>query len=215
MGHSFHKMEFLKIIIFVMVAVIIASGIGVYFLYDYMTVRVEEEELLEQHIAFADQPIEAPDPVEAFLKNHFAVTRFNEVNSIHARGSYRMGELEVDIELLAKQPRYYKQIIRIGDRVLEVGFDGEELWYKETARILNTDDPAYLELTTVLAMLECAIPCLAWEYENGIEAKEITIFEDFEILPDAEWDGRDCFIVKNMRLLDVPVLPLYRKGNWS
>ena len=112
----------------------------------------------------------------------------------------------MDFTLFAKQPRLYKQVLEAHGRKLEAGFDGKDLWYRQNYPLLDTEDEDLLALNRALAILECSIPCIAWEYETAglVEAREGST-AGLQLLAETEWKGRRCQVVKNLRLLDSPV----------
>lgn len=205
MGQSFHKVELLKLCIIFLLGLLLVIGIASFLLYDYLIITEEEAELVEVHEVSKQGPEVEQHPVEYFIEQHFLKTRYNEVNSIRALGTYTAGEVVMDFELLAKQPRYYKQVLKANGRTVEAGFDGHTLWFQQDYPILDEEDKTLLELNKALAMLECAIPCLAWEYENGVTERGSEILSAFEILPETIWNERPCIVVKNTQLLHYPV----------
>lgn len=174
-------------------------------------------------VAVEEKELRAQDPVRLFIENHFAVTRYNEVNSIRAVSTYTAGDVVMDFTLLGKQPRFYKQTLEANERIIEAGFDGKELWYRQNYPLLDQADEGLLKLNRALAMLECSIPCLAWEYEEeGLVEERAQSTAGFQLLPETPWNGKLCQVVKNLRMLDTPVyhyfdtdtgLELYRRAS--
>ena len=219
-GQSFHRAELYKLVAFTLVALSTVFGVLAYVFWGYFfpepirDVAVVEAEQIEATEVITKEP---DDPLDIFFENHFAATRYNDVESIRALGTYTSGEIELEFKLLAKNPHFYKQTLTYKDRVIEAGYDGERLWYKQSHQILDESDAALLKLNRSLAMLECSIPGLTWEYEKGEEAEG-----DFQLMPDEVWNERDCLVVKNLGLLDTPVyhyldketgLELYRRSS--
>lgn len=144
------------------------------------------------------------------------------MNSIRALGTYTSGDIVMQLTQLAKQPRYYKQVLALNGRELHAGFDGHELWFKQNHPIVDESDEPLMRLNRALAMLECSIPAIVWEYENALSNEEPEVLNYFELLPEVEWQGRTCIVVKNTRMLDGPVfhyidkaskLELYRRAS--
>lgn len=230
LGHPFHRDELVKLLIIGFLFILVVGGTVGYFIWkvfdDQKRFReiVAEEEVAAEEREFTFLPNQLAEavvesPVEHFLFSHFAATRFNEVKSIRAIGTYTSGEVELEFTLMGKHPRFYKQVLKGYGKVLEAGYDGNELWYRQSDQLLDTNDESLTKLNSALAMLECSIPCLAWEYntEGDKEVNEL----NFELLPEVEWNGRPCIIVKNFSMLENPVyhyidkdtgLELYRRS---
>ena len=105
--------------------------------------------------------------LDLFFEDHFAATRYNEVESVRAVGTYRSGEVVMEFTLLAKNPHFYKQSLQYENKLVEAGYDGTALWYRQSHSILDESDEGLLTFNRSLAMLECSIPALTWEYEKG------------------------------------------------
>ncbi|NQY32226.1 MAG: hypothetical protein HRT56_03540 [Coraliomargarita sp.] len=207
MGHPFHKLEVLKICAFFLVVTLAFVGVVAFMLFDSATVTRQEQEIVDTHVASKQEagPDFQQNPVEHFFEQHLIKTKYDEVNSIRALGSYTTGDVEMDFELLVKKPRYYKQVIEKNGRKLEVGFDGSKLWYRQNHPLLDDNDPELVKLNTAIAVLECSIPSLAWEYETRVEEQNPEVLLQIEILPETIWRGRKCLIVRNHRLIDTAV----------
>lgn len=224
-GHTFHKAELVKLAcifgFFFLIALGVAGYLGNYYWQAHQSKLAEAEGEIETVIEVKEQM----DPVRRFVETHFAKTRFNEVNSIRAVGRYTAGDVELAFTLLGKQPRFYKQVLEFNGRKIEAGFDGQQMWYLQNYPLLDKDDAGLLSLNRALAMLECSIPCIAWEYEEeGLVEERVKSNAGFQLLPDTEWNGKRCQIVKNLRMLDTPVyhyfdaetgLELYRRASVS
>lgn len=84
--------------------------------------------------------------------------------------------------------------------MVEVGYDGKEVWFEQSHDIVDVSDPSLMKLNRTLAIIESTIPCLAWDYD--IEKP----LDGLELMSESEWQGHECFVVKNTKLLvDVPV----------
>ncbi len=224
-GHTFHKAELVKLAcifgFFFLVALGVAGYLGNYYWQAHKEKLAQTEEEVEA--AVEEKERRTQDPVRRFIENHFAVTRFNEVNSIRAVGTYTAGDVVLDFTLQGKQPRFYKQTLKANGRKIEAGFDGKELWYRQNYPLLDQEDEGLQQLNRALAMLECSIPCIAWEYEEeGLVEEREQSTASFQLLPETQWNGRPCQVVKNLRMLDTPVyhyidsetgLELYRRAS--
>ena len=106
----------------------------------------------------------------------------------------------MDFTFMAKRPRLYRQKLSKGDHLVEVGYDGSEVWFNQSHEVVDSQDAALMTLNRTLAILESTIPCLAWDYD--IEKP----LGGLELMPESEWEGHECFVVKNTKLLaDTPV----------
>ena len=131
LGFPIQRSEFYKILFFGLSALSVVVGLVVYFcwgLFFPKAARDEEVVEAEQMIATEVITVGKKDKVDVFFENHFAATRYNEVESIRAVGTYTSGEVEMEFTLLAKNPHFYKQSLRYQDRLVEAGYDGSGLW---------------------------------------------------------------------------------------
>ena len=220
LGFPIPRSEFYKLLFFGLSALSVIVGLVVYFCWGLFFPEVARDaEVVEAEKVIATEVItvEEKDDVEVFFEDHFAATRYNEVESIRAVGTYSSGEVEMEFTLLAKNPHFYKQSLRYKDRLIEAGYDGSDLWYHQSHAILDESDEALMAFNRSLAMLECSIPALTWEYEKGEDA---TV--EFQFMPNEMWNQRECLVVRQIGLLDSPVyhyldketgLELYRRSS--
>lgn len=199
-GNTIHRTEFYKLLFFAFLACAVVVGSGLYLTWDYFFPTRSEVTEADQEQAVEVITEEVVDPRDVFFEQHFAATRYDEVESIRASGTYTSGEVQMKIVFLAKNPHFYKQTLLYKDVKVEAGYDGTQLWYKQSHAVVDDSDEALTKLNRALTMLECAIPCLTWEYEKSAEAKE-----NFQLMGDETWDGRLCSVVKNLGLLESPV----------
>ena len=202
-GTPIYRTEFYKLLAFAFLACFTVLGVAGYFFWGvFFPKPARESAVVEAEQAEAMEVIttEPVNPLEIFFEQHFAAMRYDEVESIRASGTYSSGSVEMEIIFLAKNPHFYKQTLVYQNTKIEAGYDGERLWYAQTHQVLNESDQALMTLNRALAMMECAIPCLTWEYEKGVEAQA-----NFQLMPDEVWNGRACLVVKNTGLLDSPV----------
>lgn len=220
LGNTVHRSEFYKLLFFAFVVLSVILGLATYFVWPILFPEpTKSAEVIEAEQAEAVEVIteEEVDPLELFFEQHFAATRYNEIESIRASGTYSSGEVEMEIVFLAKNPHFYKQTLVYKNTKIEAGYDGAQLWYAQSHPVVDVSDASLLKLNRALAMLECAIPCLTWEYEKGEESQG-----DFQLMAEDVWNGRQCLVVKNLGLLDSPVyhyidaetgLELYRRSS--
>ena len=202
-GTPIYRTEFYKLLAFGCLGCFTVLGVVGYFAWsvflpkparELAVVEVEQAEAME---VISTEPV---DPLEQFFEQHFVATRYNEIESIRATGTYISGTVEMKIVFLAKNPHFYKQTLVYKHTTIEAGYDGSQLWYAQTHPVLDAADSSLNAMNRALAMMECAIPCLSWEYEKGVEAQA-----NFQLMPDEVWNGRACLVVKNTGLLDSPV----------
>jgi hypothetical protein len=200
LGNPVHRTEFYKLLFFGFLALSVVVGIGLYFAWGSLfSVRNVETEIAREEAVEAMET-KGLDPLETFFQQHFAATRYNEIESLRASGTYSSGEVEMKLAFIAKNPHFYRQTLVYKAAKVEAGYNGKKLWYSQSHEIVDDSDTSLSVLNRALTMLECAIPCLSWEYEKGLEGKQ-----SFEIMDDEVLDGRECFVIKNLGLLDSPV----------
>ena len=200
LGHSVHRTEFYKLLFFGFMVLSVVVGSGLYLAWDLLfptrnIVTAADEAQAAEVITEA-----VVDPRDVFFEQHFAATRYDEIESIRASGTYTSGQVEMELIFLAKNPHFYKQTLLSGGVKVEAGYDGSQFWYRQSHAVVDDSNEALATLNRALAMLECAIPCLAWEYEKGAEARE-----NFQLMGDETWNERHCFVIKNLGLLESPV----------
>lgn len=200
-GQSFPRSEIIKLCV-IAGFVLLMSIIGGTFLYldwregvELREAKVEEQRRLEE--VAAEQEV---DPLRKFFEGYLKQTRFSEVDSIRAVGVYDVNDIEMDFTFMAKRPRLYRQKLTKADHLIEVGYDGEEVWFNQSHDVVDSSDPSLMQLNRTLAILESTIPCLAWDYD--IEKP----LDGLQLMPESEWQGHECYVVKNTKLLsEVPV----------
>lgn len=207
-GQTVHKMELMKLGCVLGLLILTGGVVAAYLGHYYRQAHEEKLAKVEQQreTTLGERKQSAKEPVQRFIDTHFAKTRYDEVNSIRATGTYTADGVVLDFKLFGKQPRFYKQVIEANGRKIEAGFDGNALWYRQNYPLVDKADEGLRALNRALAMLECAIPCVAWEYEKeGLIEKREESPASFQLLPEADWNGKRCQIVKNLRMLDTPV----------
>ena len=203
LGYPIPRGEFYKLLLFGLSALSIVIGLVVYFCWGlFFPQAARDEKVVEAEQEIATEVITEviKSELDLFFEDHFAATRYNEVESIRAVGTYTSGEVEMEFTLLAKNPHFYKQSLKYEDRLVEAGYDGEALWYRQSHPILDESDEGLLSFNRSLAMLECSIPALTWEHEQG---EDSTV--DFQLMPNEMWNQRECLVVRQIGLLDSPI----------
>ncbi|MFQ3224833.1 MAG: hypothetical protein ACI8Z5_001085 [Lentimonas sp.] len=220
LGFPIPRSEFYKLLLFGLSAVSVVVGLVVYFYWGlFFPEAARDAQVVKAEQVTATEVItaELKGELQVFFEDHFAATRYNEVESIRAVGTYSSGDVEMEFTLLAKNPHFYKQSLRYKDKLIEAGYDGSELWYHQSHAILDDSDEALMAFNRSLAMLECSIPALTWEYEKG---EDSTV--EFQLMPNEMWNQRECLVVRQIGLLDSPVyhyldqetgLELYRRSS--
>lgn len=192
-GHNFHWVELLKLGAIALFGLIVAA-ILLYFTIgeqlrsgEMSTMSDVEETVLN---------IEELSPLEKFFDRYLADSGMAAIQSIRATGIYTVNDLEFELTFLAKSPRSYKQTMQLGDRLIEVGYDGQEAWIEQSHEMIEVSNEPLMRLNQMLAIMESAIPCLAWDHEfDNTEA-------GYELMPDSVFEGHDCYVIKNLRLID-------------
>lgn len=219
-GTPIHRIEFYKLLAFALLGGVTLLGVVGYIAWGIASPKSAGEAALveaAQAQAVGRVSAEPVAPLEQFFAQHFAATRYNEIESIRATGIYIASTVQMKIVFLAKNPHFYKQTVRYKQTSVEAGYDGSQFWYAQTHPVLDTKDPSLNAMNRALTMMECAIPCLTWEYEKGTEAQA-----NFQLMPDEVWNGRPCRVLKNYGLLESPVyhyldsgtgLELYRRSS--
>ena len=199
-GNTIHRTEFYKLLFFGFLVLSVVLGSLGYLTWSYFFPARTVVTAADQVEAVEVMTEKVVDPRDVFFEQHFAATRYDEIESIRATGTYTSGDVEMELIFLAKNPHFYKQTLLYEQVKVEAGYDGEQLWYQQSHAVVDDSDEALTVLNRALSMLECAIPCLTWEYEKGPEAKE-----NFQLMGDETWNGRHCLVVKNLGLLESPV----------
>lgn len=196
-GQSFPRSEIVRLCVIAGFAILMLT-IGAGYLYldwregvEMREAKFEEQQRLEE-IAAAQEV----DPLRKFFEGYLVQTRFSEVDSIRAVGVYDVNEIVMEFTFMAKRPRLYRQKLRKDDNLIEVGYDGEEVWFQQSHDVVDSSDPSLMKLNRTLAILESTIPCLAWDYD--IEKP----LDGLELMSESEWQGHACYVVKNTKLLD-------------
>lgn len=192
-GQSFPRSEIIRLCFiagFTIVMIILMIG-GV-FLYLNSREGVEVREAKFEELA----AVKAVDPLRQFYGGYLRKTRFDQVDSIRAVGIYDVNEIEMEFTFMAKRPRLYRQKFRKDGNLIEIGYDGEEVWFKQSYDTVDSDDPALMRLNRALAILESTIPCLAWDYD--IEKP----LDGLELMSESLWQGHECYVIKNTKLFD-------------
>ncbi|MGJ8653869.1 MAG: hypothetical protein ACSHX8_11390 [Opitutaceae bacterium] len=195
-GQSFPRGELIKLAVIALL-LFSALSIGGYFIYkDWAESNDTKLEKLE---AAAELEADAPQslsPLSLFYERYKEQAHMNEVQSIRALGQYEVGEIVMDLEFLAKRPSLYKQRISVQNHVIEFGFDGEDVWFRQTEPpLIDISSESLQRFNKSLALLESTIPCISWLFEDEIAA------EVLEIMPDAVWNRRPCTVIKNNSLI--------------
>jgi hypothetical protein len=120
LGQPVHKAELNKIFILaaLLLALLIVCSVDAY---RYITEEFANQEALPSVLA------EELHPVEAFMNGYLETTGHGSINSLRGVGNYQVGAIEMEIQLLAKPPHFYRQDLSIQGYTLEVGYDGDEL----------------------------------------------------------------------------------------
>lgn len=200
-GQSFPRSEIVRLCV-ILGFVIVMTSIGATYLYlDWREgVEMREEKFEEQQRLEEIAAEQEVDPLRKFFEDYLKQTRFGQVDSIRAVGVYDVNEIVMDFTFMAKRPRLYRQKLRKDDSLVEVGYDGKEVWFEQSHDIVDVSDPSLMRLNRTLAILESTIPCLAWDYDPD------NPLEGLELMSESEWQGHECFVIKNTNLLDdVPV----------
>ncbi len=203
LGYPIPRGEFYKLLFFGLSALSILIGLVVYFCWGFFFPEAARDEAVveaEQEIATEVITEETKSELDLFFEDHFAATRYNEVESIRAVGTYRSGDVVLEFTLLAKNPHFYKQSLQYENKLVEAGYDGTALWYRQSHPILDESDEGLLAFNRSLAMLECSIPALTWEYEKGEDS-----MAEFQLMPNEMWNRRECLVVRQVGLLDSAV----------
>lgn len=203
-GHPIHRTEFYKLLFFGLSTVVLLCGLVLYFCWGLLfPAPARASAVVAAESAVATEVITefSKTELDLLFAQHRAATRYEEVKSIRAVGSYTSGEVEMEFTLFAKFPHFYKQSLKfVEGGLVEVGYDGTELWYHQTVAVLDESDAALMALNRSLVILEGSIPALVWASGS---AGGSTV--EFELMPDAEWNGRECRVVRQIGLLEVPV----------
>lgn len=203
MGHAFPRSELIKLVtIALLVFLMLAAGAG-YFYFDWLEGQKKRAENVEDVLEFEEEAALAKaelNPLKSFFETYLKQTSFDQVDSIRAVGPYEVDDVKMELTFLAKRPGLYRQSLRLNDLLIEFGYDGEEVWFSQTHEVVDSADPDLMNLNKSLAILESAIPSLAWEYDPKVPITE------FELMPDIVWEGDDCYVIKNTGLLEgIPV----------
>ncbi|MEO0508784.1 MAG: hypothetical protein AAF065_02860 [Verrucomicrobiota bacterium] len=204
MGQSFPRSEIVKLFtILGFLLLMIVVGVS-FFFFDWKKKQdLRSSQLAEQASLSGSEVQKAANPTVAFFDEFLEQTRFDEVFSINAVGIYNVNGIEMNLQFLAKRPRLYRQTLRKNDKVIEFGYDGETVWFSQSHDVVDGENEALMSLNRSLAILESAVPCLAWDY-NSEES-----IEGFELMPENDWNGHPCYVIKNSRLLENTVVYHY------
>jgi len=198
-GQSFPRSELIRLGLIVFLIVLILTGGGIFFYLDWreqQLVRAEKSEevsLTEEAAALEKAEM---DPLKLFFQEYLALTQLDGVDSIRAVGVYDVEGVVMDFIFLAKRPRLYLQTLRQDSQEIKFGFDGTQVWFSQTDEQVDTTNADLMNLNRQLALLESAIPCLAWDYDpKGANTT-------FERMPDIVWEGNPCYVIKNTGLIE-------------
>jgi hypothetical protein len=197
LGHPCLKTELFYMGTFALVAISVLVGSGFYVLNDS---HIQNQQAAEARASAK------PDlsPLDEALHLHLATTSYGSINSIRAVGSYSSTHNTLEFTLLAKKPHYYRQTLVDATFEVRAGYDGDSLWLEQTHEVVDQGDPALLYLNKAAAIMECAIPALAWEYTKSQDPNNLSR-GDLHRVNDAQWAGEKCMVIKNDGLLESPV----------
>jgi len=200
LGQPFPRGEIIKLSL-IAFFVLLMSTVGGLFIYkDWRKGQesraAKQQEIQQMEAATAVLQKAQIDPLKAFFQSYLEQTRYDQVESIRAVGVYTVGDLSMELTFLAKRPRLYRQTLTKGDQLIEFGYDGEAVWFEQSHGVVDSADPALMNLNKALAILESTIPCLAWDYDPKASSST------FELMPNVEWQGHACYVIKNTKLLE-------------
>lgn len=197
-GQSYPRAEIFKLGLIALFFILMSVFAGAFLYLDWRDQQLQKAvkmEAVEQMEVEAAKLKELEDPLKSFFGRYLQQTGFDQVESIRAVGEYTVNDITMQLTFLAKRPRLYKQSLRIKGRLIEFGYDGVDVWFEQSHGVVDSSDVDLMNLNKALAILESTIPCLAWDYDAESEVN------DFELMPDAIWQGHACRVVKNTGLI--------------
>ncbi|MGJ8638173.1 MAG: hypothetical protein ACSHYA_02165 [Opitutaceae bacterium] len=199
-GQSFPRRELIKLAVIALI-IIAAVSTTAFLIYkdwretiDAKTEKLEATEI--QRVEIKKEAKEELTPIMAFFETYLAQTKMDSVQTIRARGTYKIGDLELDLTLIGKNPNLYRQTLKYEKTTIDFGFDGDEAWLHQSQKVIDTSDEGLMVFNQNLGILETTIPCLGWDYGPN------ELLPHLQLMPDTVWNGIDCILIKNTGLID-------------
>jgi hypothetical protein len=191
LGHPVEKRSVFMFLIFCALTVSAAVGLCYYFviygaadeLVPLKVVEVEDQ---------SDASAEFPDPLKALIARHITAVGYDEVSGFLIRGNYQQeGLADVPLRLMGRHPGLYRQVLFFGGRKVESGYAEGAIWGNSQQTLPTEGVTQMARENRLFLFLQLSIPALAWlDLSLPLEGR-------YELLPDAEWQGRLVSVIRN------------------
>jgi hypothetical protein len=139
-------------------------------------------------------------PLQAALGKHLAASGLAKTQSLAIGGTYETSGARLDLDMQAKRPSLYRQVLTSGETRILHAFDGERAWQENPLVEDGGRSEVLDELNRRILILECSYAALSWHYDSSGT-------EGLELVADGETvRHRTCHVIRNATLLETPTL---------
>lgn len=199
LGNPIEKRSVLIFVICCALTVLAAVGICYCFMVYGAADEVVPLEVVEAE-SLPDASADSSDALKALIARHHTAVGFNELSGFLIRGNYQQeGLADVPLMLICRRPEYYKQVLFLGSRKIDSGYADGAIWGNAQQTLPTEGDSQMARANRLFLLLQLSIPALAWlDLSLPLAAR-------YELLPDAEWQGRPVSVIRNISDQD-PIL---------